>query len=185
MAGCRLRDDWATERVTEMEMRGFFAIGLEAVTRPMNAGTLFRAAYAFGASYAFALSDDRLGRRAAQADTSASARHLPFFRVPSIDALPMPEGALLIGIEIDDALDTMPYIPHPDQAVYLIAPEADGLSAAARSRASAVISLPGRLALNPAMAGALVMYDRMLIHGRSAPRPVASSAVPGRHGRNG
>ncbi|MEN2991585.1 TrmH family RNA methyltransferase [Tistrella sp. BH-R2-4] len=161
-----------------MEMRGFFAIGLEAVTRPMNAGTLFRAAHAFGAAYAFAISDAGLTRKAAQADTSTSNRHLPFFRLPAIEGLMLPDRAMLIGIEIDDALDSMPYIPHPEQAVYLIAPE--GLSADARRRCSAVVRLPGRLALNPAMAGALVMYDRMLIHGRFAPRPVASSGVPGR-----
>jgi hypothetical protein len=51
-----------------------------------------------------------------------------------------------------------------------------------------VVRIPTRFALNLAVAGALVLYDRLLQHGRFAERPVgsrgaaASQPVPARHG---
>jgi len=50
------------------------------------------------------------------------------------------------------------------------------------------VRIPTRFALNLAVAGALVLYDRLLQHGRFADRPVGSTAIagplvaPGRHG---
>ena len=38
--------------------------------------------------------------------------------------------------------------------------------------------IPTRFALNLAVAGALVLYDRLLQHGRFAERPVGSMATP-------
>ena len=34
-------------------MRGYFGIGVEQLSKAMNAGTLFRTAHAFGAAFAF------------------------------------------------------------------------------------------------------------------------------------
>ena len=54
--------------------------------------------------------------------------------------------------------------------------------------AAATWCIPTRFALNLAVAGALVLYDRLLQHGRFAERPVgsrgatASLPVPARHG---
>jgi hypothetical protein len=51
-----------------------------------------------------------------------------------------------------------------------------------------VVRIPTRFALNLAVVGALVLYDRLLQHGRFAERPVgsrgtaASKPEPGRHG---
>src|ERR1700739_2056472 len=42
-----------------------------------------------------------------------------------------------------------------------------------------VVRIPTRFALNLAVAGALVLYDRMLQHGRFADRPVGSGGRPG------
>jgi hypothetical protein len=48
------------------------------------------------------------------------------------------------------------------------------------------VRIPTRFALNLAVAGALVLYDRLLQHGRFAERPVgsqtAAAAEPLRHG---
>jgi hypothetical protein len=41
-----------------------------------------------------------------------------------------------------------------------------------------VVRIPTRFALNLAVAGALVLYDRLLQHGRFAERPVGSQAKP-------
>ncbi|MEE8144119.1 MAG: TrmH family RNA methyltransferase, partial [Kiloniellales bacterium] len=34
-------------------MRGYFAIGVEGISKPMNLGNLLRSAHAFGASFFF------------------------------------------------------------------------------------------------------------------------------------
>ena len=36
-------------------MRGYFGIGIEGVSKPMNLGSLMRTAHAFGASFCFAI----------------------------------------------------------------------------------------------------------------------------------
>jgi hypothetical protein len=41
-----------------------------------------------------------------------------------------------------------------------------------------VVRIPSRFALNLAVAGALVLYDRLVQHGRFAERPVGSRGTP-------
>ena len=41
-----------------------------------------------------------------------------------------------------------------------------------------MVRIPTRFALNLAVAGALVLYDRLLQHGRFAERPVGSRGAP-------
>ena len=36
-------------------MRGYFAIGVEGISKPMNLGNLLRSAHAFGASFFFTI----------------------------------------------------------------------------------------------------------------------------------
>ena len=52
-----------------------------------------------------------------------------------------------------------------------------GLSPDILARCRHVVRIPTRFALNLAVAGALVLYDRMLQHGRFAERPVRSGAA--------
>jgi tRNA G18 (ribose-2'-O)-methylase SpoU len=52
-------------------MRGYFGIGVEGVSKPMNLGSLLRSAHAFGASFAFTIGAAFDAKAAAVADTSA------------------------------------------------------------------------------------------------------------------
>jgi hypothetical protein len=56
----------------------------------------------------------------------------------------------------------------------VLGPERAGLSPELLARCRHVVRIPTRFALNLAVAGALVLYDRLLQHGRFADRPVAS-----------
>jgi tRNA C32,U32 (ribose-2'-O)-methylase TrmJ len=56
----------------------------------------------------------------------------------------------------------------------VLGPERSHLSPALLGRCRHVVRIPTRFALNLAVAGALVLYDRMLQHGRFADRPVGS-----------
>ena len=74
---------------------------------------------------------------------------------------------------LDDAVD-LPSFRHPLSAAYVLGPERSGLSAALLGRCDHVIRIPTQFALNLSVAGALVLYDRLLQHGRFLPRPVAA-----------
>jgi hypothetical protein len=74
---------------------------------------------------------------------------------------------------LDDAVD-LPSFRHPLSAAYVLGPERAGLSPDLLARCDHVVKIPTRFALNLAVAGALVLYDRLLQHGRFAERPVGS-----------
>jgi tRNA G18 (ribose-2'-O)-methylase SpoU len=158
--------------------RGYFGIGAEGVSKSANIGALLRTAHAFGAAFCFSVGagwDARAGRQADTADTPA---HVPFYRFPALDQMTLPQGCALVGIELlEDAAD-LPSFRHPLNAAYVLGPERAGLSPAMLARCRHVVRIPTRFALNLSVAGALVLYDRLIQHGRFAERPVHSGAAP-------
>ena len=56
-------------------MRGFFAIGVESLSKQMNAGNLFRSAHAFGASFVFTIGGI-YSPNLAKSNTSKSIVHM-------------------------------------------------------------------------------------------------------------
>lgn len=154
-------------------MRGYFAIGAEGISKPMNLGNLIRSAHAFGASFVF-LVDAHHTSGSALSDTSHADRQLPLYRFDRVDQLVLPKGCALIGVELlDDAIE-LPSFRHPLNAAYVFGPERSSLSPAMVARCDHVVKIPTRFCINLGVAGAIVMYDRMLNHGRFAPRPVRS-----------
>ena len=154
--------------------RGYFGIGVEGVSKSANVGALLRTAHAFGASFCFTVGAGFDTRASRAADTADAPSHVPLWRFPSVDAMALPERCELVGIELlDDAID-LPSFRHPLSVAYVLGPERAGLSDAMLARCRHVVRIPTRFALNLAVAGALVLYDRMLQHGRFAERPVGS-----------
>ena len=101
---------------------------------------------------------------------------------PGLEDFRLPLGCRLVGVEIvDDAIE-LPSFRHPRQAAYILGSEREGLSADLQSRCDFVVKIPTRFSVNLGVAGALIMYDRLLTLGRHAPRPVAAGgpteAVP-------
>ena len=153
-------------------MRGYFGIGVEGISKPMNLGSLLRSAHAFGASFAFTIGAAFDARAAAHADTSAAVASLPFHAYPDLAGFTLPHGCRLVGIELlDDAVE-LPSFTHPPQAAYVLGAERTDLSPALLQRCDFVVRIPTRFCINLAIAGALVMYDRMISLGRFAERPV-------------
>lgn len=154
--------------------RGYFGVGAEGVSKSANMGALLRTGHAFGAAFCFTVGggfDARAGRAADTADTPS---HVPLWRWGEVAAMQLPRECALVGIELlADAVD-LPSFRHPLNAAYVLGPERSGLSPALRARCRHVVRIPTRFALNLAVAGALVLYDRLLQHGRFADRPVAS-----------
>jgi tRNA G18 (ribose-2'-O)-methylase SpoU len=164
--------------MAEARSRGYFGIGVEGVSKSANVGALLRTAHAFGAAFCFVVGagfDARAGRLA---DTADTPEHVPLWRFPDLESLRLPQGCVLVGIELlEDAVD-LPSFRHPLSAAYVLGPERSGLSPDMLRRCRHVVRVPTRFALNLAVVGALVLYDRLLQHGRFAERPVGSRGVP-------
>lgn len=160
-------------------MRGYFGIGMEGISKPMNLGALLRTAHAFGASFAFTIGANFDRRGVKHADTSDTVANLPFHEYSDVAALQLPRGCRLVGVEITDDAIELPSFRHPRQAAYVLGAERSGLSPGLVEICDFMIQIPTRFSINVALAGALVMYDRMLSLGRFAERPVKTGGPTG------
>ncbi len=158
-------------------MRGYFGIGVEGLSKPMNAGNLFRSAHAFGASFVFTVAAE-YSVKEARSDTSRTPEHLPWYSFDRVADLKLPKGCKLVGIELLDEAAVLPAFHHPQQAAYVLGPERGSLSAEVLARCDAIVRIPTAFCVNVATAGAIVMYDRLLAHGRFAERPLSPRAAP-------
>ncbi len=155
-------------------MRGYFGIGVEGISKPMNVGALVRTAHAFDASFVFAIAPAVDPEAFAASDTSHAVRAMPFYSFPTVAALTLPARCRLVGIELLDEAVELPSFRHPVQAAYVLGPERGNLSPELVERCEFVVRIPTRFSINLSVAGALVMYDRLISLGRFAPRPVRS-----------
>ena len=158
-------------------MRGYFGIGVERVSKPMNVGNLFRSAHAFGASFIFTI-DTAYSPRAAKSDTSSTPKHLPFYSFTDSESMRLPKGCQLVGVELLDEAVELPTFHHPQSAAYVFGPERGTLSTELVARCAHIVRIPTSFSLNVATAGAIIMYDRVLSLGRFARRPVSAQAAP-------
>ena len=155
--------------------RGYFAIGVEGISKPVNLGNLLRSAHAFGASFVFTIGADERALEM-RADTSKADTHLPLYHWPSLAELALPKGCSLVGVEILDEAADLPSFPHPVRAAYVLGPERGALTPELAARCQHLVRIPAAFSLNLAPAGAIVMYDRLRSLGRFAARPVAEGA---------
>jgi len=164
-------------------MRGYFGIGVEGISKQMNVGSLLRSAHAFGASFVFTVAAAYERHEGSLSDTSDAMRHLPFYSFPDVESMVLPEGCPLVGVELLDEAVGLPSFHHPKRAAYVFGPERGRLSAALVGCCAHVVRIPTRFSLNVGMAGAIVMYDRLVSLGRFPGRPVVAGgpveALPG------
>ncbi|HEX2761039.1 MAG TPA: RNA methyltransferase, partial [Rhizomicrobium sp.] len=145
-------------------MRGYFGVGIEGVSKPMNLGNLVRIAHAFDASFFFSIAP-RLKLSDAQSDTSRAEGVLPFYNFKSAADFRLPIGCRLVGVEItEDAID-LPRFRHPARAAYVFGAERFSLSPEVLKACEFVVKIPASFSINVGMAGAITLYDRMLTMG--------------------
>lgn len=158
--------------------RGYFAIGAERISKSLNLGNLLRSAHGFGASFTFTIGAAYQALEA-RADTSKGTLHLPHYNWASLAEMALPQGCRLVGVELlDEAID-LPSFRHPLRAAYVLGPERGSLSAELLARCDHVVRIPSSFCVNVAMAGAIVMYDRVRSLGRFAPRPIGEGGPEG------
>lgn len=174
--------------------RGYFAIGAERMSKSLNLGNLMRSGHAFGASFTFTIGAT-YNALEAYADTSKSQHHLPHYNWRGLEDMALPQGMKLVGVELVDTAIDLPSFHHPMRAAYVLGPERGSLSDTLLARCDYVVKIPTSFCVNVAMAGAIVMYDRVKSLARFADRPLSEGgpsttlprqghAVPG-SGRKG
>jgi tRNA G18 (ribose-2'-O)-methylase SpoU len=163
-------------------MRGYFGVGVDGISKAMNLGNLMRISHAFGASFFFTI-DVRVKLADAQSDTSRSHGQVPFYSFSNAAELRLPRGCDLVGIEITEDAVELPRFRHPTRAAYIFGGERSSLSSGVLARCSHVVKIPTRFSINVGMAGAIVLYDRLISMAGYA-RPLApgrAAEVPPRH----
>lgn len=159
-------------------MRGYFGIGVEGISKAMNAGSLFRTAHAFGASFVFTVGAIYPRGEGRRSDTSDAPEHLPLYEFASVRDLALPRDCALVGVELLDDAAELPSFRHPPQAAYVLGPERGSLSPELTALCDHVVKIPTNFCVNLAVAGAIVMYDRLASTGRFAGRPVTPGGPP-------
>lgn len=153
-------------------MRGYFGIGVEGISKPMNLGNLMRSAHAFGAGFVFTV-DAYYKLRDAKSDTSKAPEQVPYYAWDTVGDMALPKGCRLVGVELLDEAVDLPSFRHPSQAAYVLGPERASLSPELVAKCEFVVKIPTAFCINVATAGAIVMYDRIKTLGRFDAPPVA------------
>ena len=82
-----------------------------------------------------------------------------------------PTAAPWSAVELSNEAEDLPSFRHPKRCAYVLGPERGGLSPAMALGCDFVVRIPTRFSLNLAVAGAIVMYDRLIALGRFPRRP--------------
>lgn len=159
-------------------MRGYFGVGVEEISKPMNLGALMRTAHAFGASFFFTINAAPKVREAYRADTSRSFDSVPYYAWPTLDELRLPKGCALVGVELTDEAIDLPRFKHPAACAYVLGRERGSLSAGLQARCDHIVRIPMKFCVNVAVAGAILMYDRVLSLGGYPARPLMPGGPP-------
>ncbi len=154
-------------------MRGYFAIGVEGISKAMNVGSLFRTAHAFGAGFVFTVAAVYARNEGGRSDTSDTPGHIPFYSFPDIPSMVLPDDCTLVGVELTDDAAELPSFRHPPQAAYVMGPERGSLSPALTEKCEFVVKIPTLFCVNVGIAGAIVMYDRVISLGQFPRRPIS------------
>ncbi len=144
-----------------MQSPGYFGIGVYQVKRTENVGMLWRSAWQLGAAFLFTIGTRY---KPMSDDVFKSWLQVPLFRYDTFGEMTATSAysCQLVGIEMGGT--SLPGFVHPDRAVYVLGAEDGGLPNEIRDRCHQVISIPSvrTASYNVAVAGSLVMYDRMV-----------------------
>lgn len=144
--------------------RGYFGIGIFNGKNADNLGTLWRSAHILGADFIFTI-----GKRYTMqcTDTTKARKHIPMFHYDSWEDFlaHTPNDCPVCAVELDDRAESLPQYKHPERCVYLLGAEDFGIPRPVLDRCRDVVQIPGRFCYNVAVAGSIVMYDRLFKEG--------------------
>jgi len=143
---------------------GYFEVGIYQPRNSENIGTLWRSAYQLGAAGIFVIGRS-YRQQASDTETSAGLLPLRHFLTFEDFLLARPVGAQLVGIEIGG--QPLSTFQHPERTVYLLGSEATGLPVRILRLCNAVVAIESvhKASYNLAVAGSIVLYHRLYLHG--------------------
>jgi tRNA G18 (ribose-2'-O)-methylase SpoU len=154
------------------QSRGYYGVGVEGISKAMNLGAILRTAHAFGASFAFTIAAHHAARDVRRSDTSKSDVHVPLYEWDGVEALVLPKGCALVGVELAEDAVALPSFRHPLAAAYVFGREKGSISPALLARCEHVVTIPTRFCVNVGLAVAITLYDRTLALGGFPERPL-------------
>ena len=158
-------------------MRGFFGVGVEGSHKIMNAGNLLRTTHAFGGSFFFFIRPAFNRQELENSDTARSITGMPVYQFDSANDMVLPRGCKLVGVELtDDAVD-LPLFRHPHCAAYVLGPEMGSLSPEMQARCDYIVKIPMKFCVNVGVAGAIVLYDRLINNNRQYERALSNAGA--------
>lgn len=154
-------------------MRGYFGVGVDGISKPMNLGNLSRIANAFDASFFFSV-NAQVKFSDAESDTSRAQKAMPYYQFGAVEEFRLPAGCKLVAVEITEDAVELPRFRHPVRAAYVFGAERLSISPEMLARADYVVKIPMKFSINVGMAGAIVLYDRLISLGGYPPRPITT-----------
>ena len=138
----------------------YFGIGILKPKTDENIGTLWRTAHVYGASFIFIIGTKYSKQ---SSDVFKSWSKIPLFQYKTVEAFmeTVPFSCKLVGIEMHEKAVPIKDYTHPPRAVYLLGSEDNGLPPKLIDRCQDLIVLPGDKSLNVAVAGSVVLFDRV------------------------
>ncbi len=139
----------------------YFGIGIYQPKTKENIGSLWRTALVYGASFIFII-DAKYTKQST--DVFKTWSKIPLFQYKTIDAFmqTVPYSCKLVGIEMEERSIPIKHYQHPERAIYLLGSEHNGLPIKLQTICHDLIKLPGEQSLNVAVAGSIVLYDRII-----------------------
>ncbi len=148
---------------------GFYGIGVHNSVHDANIGTLWRSAFIMGAAFIFTI-----GRpyKQQKGDVTHAWSKIPLYHYDDFSDFKrhLPHSTQLIAIELDENAKAIETYAHPERAIYLLGNEKNGLPEPIIKACHDIVQLPGEFSLNVAVAGSLVLYDRVAKTGRALPQ---------------
>lgn len=140
--------------------RGYYGIGIVGAKTAANVGTLWRSAAILGAAFIFT-AGKRFPRQAS--DTIKAWRHVPMFEFDSAEDLleHVPYACVPVAVELAEEARPLAAYSHPDRACYILGAEDGGIPRRVLDQCRDVLVIPGEHCLNVAVAGSIVLYDRV------------------------
>lgn len=140
--------------------RGYFGIALYRPKTEVNVGTLLRTAQILGASFIHTIG---ARYRRQPGDVLNAPLHVPLYHHDDFATFraALPDNCALVAVELAPDAIQLHRHRHHDRCCYLLGAEDNGIPADILARCNRTLVLPGERSMNLAVAGSIVLYDRV------------------------
>lgn len=140
-------------------MRGFFGIGIYNPKSEVNIGSLWRTAQNLNASFIFTIGK-RYKRESS--DTTKAFRHVPLYHYSTFEEFEksLPFDTQVVLVEQDVKANNLIDFYHPERVAYVLGAEDYGFPKEIL-KGHNIVQIPSQRCLNVAIAGSIVLYDRI------------------------